>query len=39
MSATLSLPEHVTVREREPLARHSTFGVGGPADLLSLIHI
>lgn len=33
MSAALSLPEHVTVREREPLARHSTFGVGGPADL------
>ena len=33
MSATLSLPEHLPVREREPLARHSTFGVGGPADL------
>ena len=33
MSTALSLPGHLVPREREPLARHSTFGVGGPADL------
>ena len=33
MSTMLSLPGHLAVREREPLARHSTLGVGGPADL------
>ncbi len=38
MSATLSLPEHLDVRQREPLARHSTFGVGGPADLWVDVH-
>jgi UDP-N-acetylmuramate dehydrogenase len=32
MIATLTLPSHLTVHEQEPLARHSTFGVGGPAD-------
>lgn len=32
MNTALTLPSHLTVREHEPLSRHSTFGVGGPAD-------
>ena len=33
MSASVALAPHLTTRELEPLARHSTFGVGGPADI------
>lgn len=33
MTYAMSLPRHLEVRRDEPLSRHSTFGVGGPADL------
>ena len=32
MTATNEFPRTLRVREREPMARHTSFGVGGPAD-------
>ena len=32
MTATKEFPRTLRIREREPMARHTSFGVGGPAD-------
>jgi UDP-N-acetylmuramate dehydrogenase len=31
------LEEHATIRRNEPLSRHTTFGVGGPADIWATV--
>lgn len=36
LAATLAA--HGEVRRNEPLARHTTFGIGGPADIFLIVH-
>ncbi len=36
--ATAELATIAPLREQEPLARHTTFGIGGPADLFMTVH-